>query len=414
MDEQYSCVIIGAGPAGLSVAIAITKNSKKKVLVLDREKHPGGILNQCIHTGFGLTQYKEELTGPEYAWRVYSEAKELGIEIRLSTSVIRVSEDKVITTISAEKGIEKIKAQAIVFCTGCRERARGVIHIPGDRPAGVYTAGLAQKFINIDGYLPGKRVVILGSGDIGLIMARRLTFQGAKVLAVLEASSFVGGLSRNVVQCLDDFGIPLYLSHTIIDIVGKNRVEKVKIARVDENMRAIRGTEFEINCDTVLLSIGLIPENELAEMAQVKLDPATNGAIVDENYMTNISGIFSCGNALHVHDLVDKLAVEAQTVGKKVAEYISGGVFAESDIIVTHDDFIRYLLPKKISGKSDVRFHFRVRRPLSDVVLKLNNFERKFPYLQPNEMSSVLIPAKHFEDIEEGIQREIKIWIREN
>lgn len=408
-------IVIGAGPAGLQVAISIVKNFQNKegffppVIVIDREKHAGGILNQCIHTGFGLAEYKEELTGPEYASRVLQEFRQLGIELRLSTTVIRVDENKMVTTLSPHRGLEKINALAIIFTTGCRERARGVIHIPGDRPAGIYTAGLAQKFINIDGYLPGKRVVILGSGDIGLIMARRLTFQGAKVLAVLEANNFVGGLARNVVQCLDDFNIPLYLSHTITDIIGKNRVEKVKISRVDENMRPVWGSEFELACDTILLSIGLIPENELAEMAGVKLDPSTNGAVIDENYMTSIKGIFACGNALHVHDLVDKLAVEAKEVGKNVAEYVDlsignsstkGSLEFNAGTSVNIDENIRYILPHKISGKKTVKFHFRVRKPLNDVTLRMGNFQKRFPYLLPNEMSSVTIPAEYFERID--------------
>lgn len=408
MSNSKPIVIIGAGPAGLVAAKAAAQNSSKKVLVIDREDRPGGILNQCIHVGFGVRQYKEDLTGPEYADRVFKEASQAGIDFRLATTVLKINSDKVVTTISKDRGMTKIKASAIILATGCRERARGVIHIPGERPAGIYCAGLAQKFVNIDGYLPGKRIVILGSGDIGLIMARRLTLQGAKVQAVLEAQPFVGGLSRNVVQCLQDFDIPLYLSHTITDIVGKKRVEKVKVSKIREDYSPIEGEDFEIECDTVLLSIGLIPENELAEMAGVELNPQTNGALVDENYMTNIPGIFACGNALHVHDLVDLLAKEAEIVGKRAAEYERKSDIDTSSVEIDPGENISYILPHRVSGKNNVKFFFRVKRPLQRVNIKAGDFEKKSKFLQPNEMSSVTIPAEYL-----NTSNKVKIWIEE-
>jgi len=402
-------VVIGAGPAGLVAAKAAADGGAARVVIIDREPGPGGILNQCIHTGFGVRQYKEELTGPEYAARVFDECVAAGVEFRFATTVLRTDEDLVITTISKHSGLMEVEASAIIICTGCRERARGVIHIPGERPAGIFCAGLAQKHVNIDGYLPGKRIVILGSGDIGLIMARRLTLQGAKVEAVIEAQGFVGGLARNVVQCLHDFDIPLHLSHTVTDIIGKNRVEAVMVSQVDEHFTPVPGTEFRIDCDTLLLSIGLIPENEVAETAGVELSGVTNGAIVDENYMTSVPGIFACGNALHVHDLVDLLAAEAEVVGAKAAAYANTEDHDMPSVRVTAGDHIGYVLPHRVTGKEDVKFFFRSRKPMQDVVLHANGFEKKIKFLQPNEMSSVTIPAENLSQTEE-----VKVWIEEN
>jgi thioredoxin reductase len=404
--SQKPIVVIGAGPAGLIAARAAKEAGYDNVIIIDREKDAGGILNQCIHAGFGLIQFKQELTGPEYADKVFKMAINSGVEFKMSTSVLNIAEDKTITMISPSHGIETLQAAAIILCTGCRERARGVIHIPGERPAGIYCAGLAQKFVNIDGYLPGKRVVILGSGDIGLIMARRMTLQGAKVLAVVEAQSYVGGLSRNVVQCLQDFNIPLYLSHTVTNIKGKKRVESVTISRVSENFRPVAGTEFEIPCDTLLLSIGLIPENELAESCGVKLHHKTNGSLIDENYMTNVEGIFACGNALHVHDLVDHLAKESEMVGKNAVAYLQTEK-SKSLLPIQHDAHFSYLLPHKVSGESDVRFQYRVSRPMDDVTLHVNGFTKKIKLLRPNMMNSVLIPKEY-------LKGEIKLWIEKN
>lgn len=403
-------VVIGAGPAGLIASRAAKEAGYENVIVIDRDDYTGGILNQCIHAGFGLAVFKEELTGPEFANRVYKMAKEKNIEFRLQTTVLNISNDKVITTVTPQRGVEHIEAQAIVLCTGCRERARGVIHIPGERPAGIYTAGLAQKFVNMDGYLPGKSFVILGSGDIGLIMARRLTLQGAKVQAVVEAQPFVGGLARNVVQCLEDFDIPLYLSHSITDIRGTKRVEAVRVAKVDEKFQPVKGTEFDIECDSVLLSVGLIPENELAESAGVKLHPRVNGAIVDENYMTSVEGIFACGNALHVHDLVDMLAKESEVVGKNAALYASGEKLEKSDIDVSHDENFGYVIPHKISGKEKVKFFFRPRQPMEDVTISIGDFSKKIKFLQPNEMESFAVGA----DKLDSKTKEVKLCLNKN
>ena len=402
MTEKPTLYIVGAGPAGLNAAIAAARDKSVQVIIIDRETQPGGILNQCIHVGFGLKQFKEELTGPEYAHRVFDQARGYeNIEILTDTNVVHIDRERHITYVSPDLGLQKVKADAIILGTGCRERARGVIHIPGERPAGILCAGLAQKFVNIDGYLPGENVVILGSGDIGLIMARRLTLQGAKVLAVIELADFLGGLSRNVVQCLNDFDIPLYLSHTVTDIIGQKRVEAVKIAKVGPDKKPLLETEFEIKCDTLLLSVGLIPENELAEQAGVALDPLTNGCIVNQNYMTNVPGIFACGNALQVHDLVDDLASEAQKVGQSAISYLQNQNSPAQPIIVTHDEQFRYVLPHKIDGREDVTFFFRVSRPLMASTLSVGDFQKKFKFLQPNTLGKVTVPQQFLENINE-------------
>lgn len=386
-------VIVGGGPAGLIAAAAAAEAGARDVLVIDREKQTGGILNQCIHTGFGLALFKEELTGPEFAARVNDTAEKAGVRFMMETSVLKISPDRTVSVLN-ENGVSEIKAGAVVMCTGCRERPRGAIHIPGDRPAGVYTAGLAQKLVNIAGYLPGKKVVILGSGDIGLIMARRMTLEGAEVLAVVEVMPRPGGLVRNIVQCLDDFGIPLYLSHTITEIRGRERVEQVTVAKVGPGFEAVPGTEFTLDCDTVLLSVGLIPENEVAETAGIRLNPATNGMLVDENFMTSAEGIFGCGNALHVHDLVDNLAVEADMAGKNAALFAAGEKFAPCTIPVCPDDCFGYAVPCRVSGTKDVRVQFRVRKNASQAVVSCGGYTRRFTHLQPNHMESVKIPAK--------------------
>lgn len=387
-------VIVGGGPAGLIAAESAKLNGAERVIVIDRERHTGGILNQCIHAGFGLGLFKEELTGPEFADRVSKAALKAGVEFLTETTVLSINDQRQIT-ITSEKGVDTIDAGAIVMCTGCRERPRGVIHIPGERPAGIYTAGLAQKLVNTSGYLIGKKVVILGSGDIGLIMARRMTLQGAKVLAVVEVMKNPGGLQRNIIQCLDDFGIPLYLSHTIINIKGKKRVEQVTIAKLDDKMQPIAGTEFTLDCDTVLLSVGLIPENEVAKTVGIKLNERSNGMIVDENLMTSVDGIFGCGNALHVHDLVDNLAVEAKEAGKNAADYVNGTQFEKSTIDVKFDGGFGYVLPYKVSGTKAVRLQFRVRAPHKNATITCNGFTKRYPHLQPNHMESITVPAEN-------------------
>lgn len=320
--KEYDIVIVGGGPAGLAAAISAKENGVSQVLILERDKELGGILNQCIHNGFGLHTFKEELTGPEYASRFIEKVKTLKIEYKLNTMVADISKERIITAISREDGLTQIKARAVVLAMGCRERSRGALNIPGYRPAGIFSAGTAQRLVNMEGYMPGREVVILGSGDIGLIMARRMTLEGARVKVVAELMPYSGGLKRNIVQCLDDFGIPLKLSHTVVDIDGKDRVKGVTLAEVGKDGRPIPGTEEYISCDTLLLSVGLLPENELSRGAGVALSPVTGGPVVNESLETNLPGVFACGNVLHVHDLVDYVSEEAHTAGKNAAKYV--------------------------------------------------------------------------------------------
>lgn len=324
-------VVIGGGPAGLAAAIEAKNNGVKDILVIERDKELGGILQQCIHNGFGLHEFKEELTGPEYAQRFINQMMELGIEYKLDTMVLHMDNSKKLQLINTVDGYMEVEAEAIIMAMGCRERTRGAISIPGDRPAGVFTAGAAQRFINMEGYMVGKKVVILGSGDIGLIMARRMTLEGAKVEAVVELMPFSGGLTRNIVQCLEDYDIPLLLSHTVTNIKGKERVEGITVAKVDANRRPIPGTEINYDCDTLLLSVGLIPENELSRTAKIDIDQRTSGPIVNELMETSVPGIFACGNVVHVHDLVDFVSAESRRAGKAAAKYISGNV-KQSDV----------------------------------------------------------------------------------
>ena len=315
-------VIIGGGPAGLAAAVSARENGIEDILILERDKELGGILNQCIHNGFGLHTFKEELTGPEYAARFIEKVEELEIPYKLNTMVLDITSDKVVTAMNKEDGVFLLQAKTIILAMGCRERSRGALNIPGFRPAGIYTAGTAQRLVNMDGLLPGKEVVILGSGDIGLIMARRMTLEGAKVKVVAEIMPHSGGLKRNIVQCLDDFGIPLKLSHTVVEIKGKDRVEGITLAQVDSQNKPIPGTEEYYSCDTLLLSVGLIPENELSRGMGVEMNPATNGPMVNESLETNIEGVFACGNVLHVHELVDHVSEEAKAAGRNAAKYI--------------------------------------------------------------------------------------------
>lgn len=354
MNERHvDIVIIGAGPAGLAAAIAAREKGIDSLLVIEREKEPGGILRQCIHNGFGLHRFKEELTGPEYAQRDLDRAAELDIPIECSTTVLTISPDRVITCVSAEKGFQVIRAGAVVLAMGCRERPRGALCTPGARGAGIYSAGTAQRFVNLEGVMPGTRVVILGSGDIGLIMARRMTLQGAKVLACVEIMPYSSGLNRNIVQCLQDYNIPLYLSHTVTEIIGRERVEGVTVSQVDERRKPISGTEIHFDCDTLLLSCGLIPENELSLCAGVELSPATSGAVVDESFETNVPGIFACGNVLHVHDLVDHVSNESFLAGAAAAEYIRSGQQAVPFIQVHDGEGVRGTVPQKIRLSAD-------------------------------------------------------------
>lgn len=325
-NREYDIVIIGGGPAGLAAAVSAKKNGVDSILMLERDKELGGILNQCIHNGFGLHTFKEELTGPEYAERYVRQLLELGIEYKLNTMVLDIGADKTVTAINREEGLFHIRAKAIILAMGCRERPRGALNIPGYRPAGIFSAGTAQRLVNMEGYLPGREVVILGSGDIGLIMARRMTLEGAKVKVVAEIMPYSGGLKRNIVQCLDDYGIPLKLNHTVVEIFGKERVEGVTIARVDKKGKPIPGTEEYYSCDTMLLSVGLIPENELSRGLGVEMNPITSGPRVNERLETNQEGVFACGNVLHVHDLVDFVSEEAEAAGRNAAAYVKGSM----------------------------------------------------------------------------------------
>ncbi len=399
-------VIIGGGPAGMSAAIAAYESGIRDILILERDESLGGILQQCIHNGFGLHKFGEELTGPEYAWKYEQRVRELGIEFKLNTMVLDLSEDKIITATNSTDGIFQIKAKAVILAMGCRERSKGALNIAGSRPAGIYSAGTAQKFVNMKGYLPGKNVVILGSGDIGLIMARRMTLEGAKVHAVCELMPYSGGLARNIEQCLNDFNIPLKLSHTVVEIHGKERVEGVTIAQVDERRKPIAETREYIPCDTLLLSVGLIPENELSKAANVDISNITNGAVVDQDRQTSIEGIFACGNVLHVHDLVDFVSQEAEIAGKAAAEYIQGKKSENLAIAIKTDGKIRYTVPQVITNEKDVTVYFRVSDVYRNVKVNVTSGEntllsKKRPKVAPGEMESITIKAEQLKDIKE-------------
>ena len=399
MNLKYDLVVVGGGPAGLAAAVEAKKNGIDSILVIERAKELGGILQQCIHNGFGLHEFKEELTGPEYAQRFMDQLFEMNIEYKLDTMVLEVSADKVVQAINSVDGYMIIEAKSVVLTMGCRERTRGAIAIPGDRPAGVFTAGAAQRYINMEGYMVGKRVVILGSGDIGLIMARRLTLEGAKVLAVAELMPFSGGLMRNIVQCLEDYDIPLYLSHTVVDIIGKDRVEKIIIAKVDENKRPIPGTEIEYECDTLLLSVGLIPENDISRATGIKIDPRTNGPIVNEMMETSIEGIFASGNVVHVHDLVDFVSIESRKAGKAAAKYIKGEVTDGNYIDVETGFGIGYTVPQKFRMENiekNLELSMRARQIFKNVkiVVKSNDFVMhsvKKNHMAPGEMEKITL-----------------------
>lgn len=402
--RKVDLAVIGGGPAGLAAAIAAREEGVENLLILERESSLGGILNQCIHNGFGLHTFKEELTGPEYAERYSKRVKEMGIPALLDTMVLDITPDRRITAVN-DRGILDIQAKAVILAMGCRERPRGALNIPGRRPVGVYTAGTAQKYVNIDGYLPGKEVVVLGSGDIGLIMARRMTLEGASVKAVVELMPYSGGLKRNIVQCLDDYGIPLLLSHTITEVLGRNRVEGVKIAQVNENRMPIPETERLIPCDTLLLSVGLLPENELSKMAGVILSPVTGGAIVGESLQTNVEGVFSCGNVLHVHDLVDFVSEESAQAGRNAAGYIRGKRYPAGGIKITPSDGIRYTVPSFIPSTNidnDIKIRLRVSGVYknSRIVVSFDGIpelDKKARIFTPGEMETIVLKKEILE-----------------
>jgi len=416
--NTYEIIVIGGGPAGLAAAIESHKNGARNILVLERDRELGGILQQCIHNGFGLHVFKEELTGPEYAERFVKELESLGIEYRLDTMVLEVRNDRTMDVISAVHGLETIQAQAVVMAMGCRERTRGAINIPGTRPAGVYTAGAAQRFVNMEGYMVGKRVVILGSGDIGLIMARRMTLEGATVLAVAEILPYSGGLTRNIVQCLDDYNIPLYLSHTITAVEGRDRVEGITIAKVDGKRQPIPGTEIHYACDTLLLSVGLIPENELSRSAGITMDAITGGPVVNESMETSVPGIFACGNVVHVHDLVDWVTEESRRAGRSAARFTQGQLQNDSPNLMTRaGNGVRYVVPHGIrieNLENGVDLMLRVSDPLHDRWLVAKHGEiviRKVrkTHLTPGEMESLRIPAEELK----GLTGELTLSLEE-
>ncbi|WP_195377158.1 NAD(P)/FAD-dependent oxidoreductase [Anaerotruncus rubiinfantis] len=370
MMQKKDVIIIGAGPAGLAAAVALHKKGVRDILLLEREKTPGGILRQCIHDGFGLTRFKTSLSGPEYAQHFTDEAETLEIRCITGATVLSVTRDKVVTAVSRE-GLQSWHAKAVVLAMGCRERTRGALAIPGERPAGVFTAGVAQSYINLYNRMIGRRAVILGSGDIGMIMARRLTLEGVQVAGVFEIQPYASGLPRNVEQCLNDYGIPLYLSRTVTDVHGRARLTGVTVSQVDENLRPIPGTEQDYECDTLILSVGLIPENELSLDAGIALDPRTRGAVVDEHLMTGVDGIFAAGNVLHVHDLVDFVSLEAESLADSVAGYLTHGGLPACPLAVKADENIGYTVPQKISGKSDFTLSLRVKKPMRDCEIQL-------------------------------------------
>ena len=398
--RAYDIVIIGGGPAGLAAAISAKRSGVDSVLILERDKELGGILNQCIHNGFGLHTFKEELTGPEYAGRFIDQVKELNIEYKLNTMVMDISPQKVVTAMNREEGLFEIQAKAVVLAMGCRERSRGALNIPGYRPAGIFSAGTAQRLVNIEGYMPGREVVILGSGDIGLIMARRMTFEGAKVKVVAELMPYSGGLKRNIVQCLDDYDIPLKLSHTVVDIKGKERLEGITLAQVDGHGKPIPGTEEEYSCDTLLLSVGLIPENEISRGMGVDMNPVTSGPKVNESLETNIEGVFACGNVLHVHDLVDFVSEEAGTAGRNAAEYVKQGEERRQggkEIKMNPVEGVRYTVPGTINVDrmdENLTVRFRVGGVYKNCYISAyfddeRVIHRKRPVVAPGEMEEI-------------------------
>lgn len=416
--KNYDLVIVGGGPAGLAAAVAARDNGIQDILIIERDHELGGILNQCIHNGFGLHTFKEELTGPEYASRFIEQVKERNIDYKLNTMVMDIAPDKTVTAMNSEDGMFVIPAKAVILAMGCRERSRGALNIPGYRPAGIFSAGTAQRLVNMEGYMPGRKVVILGSGDIGLIMARRMTLEGAEVQVVAELMPYSGGLKRNIVQCLDDFGIPLKLSHTVVDIEGKERVEGITIAEVGPDRKPIPGTEIHYECDTLLLSCGLIPENELSSKSGVELSPITSGPVVNDSLETNIEGVFACGNVLHVHDLVDFVSQEATNAGKNAAKYIlEGKKEAKKVLEILPVDGVRYTVPKYVRPEEmddTVTVRFRVgdvykNKAIATYFGDTLISKRKKQVMAPGEMEQVVLTKAQLQEYPDITNITIKI-----
>ena len=412
--RHCQAVVIGGGCGGLAAAAKLKQEGLKDVVLIEKDAELGGVLNQCIHNGFGLTTFKEQLSGPSFAERYEDQVVEAGVEVKLNTMVTHMSRDKVIEYVNQEEGYQKLQADIIILSVGCYERSRGALAISGERPTGVYTAGQAQRYLNIDGYMVGKSVFILGSGDIGLIMARRMSLEGAKVLGVAELMPYSNGLPRNMKQCLDDFGIPLYLSHTVTNVYGEDRLEKIELAKVDENRNPIPGSEMHFDVDTLLLSVGLIPENSLAEEAGIDMDMSTRGPIVDENYMTSVPGIFACGNGLHVHDLADFVTKQAGEAALGALRYLSGSDGDYSS--VKAGNLIGYVVPAKLHKENlpkTVTLYFRVRKPLTDVTIEISKGGKVIrsiykDHLIPSEMEQVIIANSMLEDAEGDLLVQIK------
>jgi len=411
-------VVVGAGPAGLAAALKAWDEGVRDIYLIERDIELGGILPQCIHDGFGTVTFKRTLTGPEYAQRYIDMLAKTGVKIKLNTMVLSITPEKKVIAVNSEDGMFEIDAKALILATGCRERTRFQSMILGDRPAGIFTAGTAQRFVNIEGYLPGKKIVIVGSGDVGLIMARRLTLEGAEVEGVYEIMPYPGGLNRNVIQCLQDYNIPLHLSHTVVSIKGKNRVEGVTVAKVDEQMKPIKGTELFVPCDTVILAVGLIPETELLKKSNIQMDAATGGPVVNEWMETSVSGVFACGNVVHVHDLVDYVTESAETAGRNAAKHVKRGLQRrEKPIKIEHGRNVRYTVPQLLSGKpleEKIKFYLRVKKPERKVEVKAlaggdEVFSRKFRIVRPSEMIRLEIPAENLRKAEERCQLRFEI-----
>lgn len=412
--RHCQAVVIGGGCGGLAAAAKLKQEGLKDVVLIEKDAELGGVLNQCIHNGFGLTTFKEQLSGPSFAERYEDQVVEAGVEVKLNTMVTHMSSDRIIEYVNQEEGYQKLQADIIILSVGCYERSRGALAISGERPTGVYTAGQAQRYLNIDGYMVGKSVFILGSGDIGLIMARRMSLEGAKVLGVAELMPYSNGLPRNMKQCLDDFGIPLYLSHTVTNVYGEDRLEKIELAKVDENRNPIPGSEMYFDVDTLLLSVGLIPENSLAEEAGIDMDMSTRGPIVDENYMTSVPGIFACGNGLHVHDLADFVTKQAGEAALGALRYLngSGGDYSS----VKAGNLIGYVVPAKLHKENlpkTVTLYFRVRKPLTDITIEISKGGKVIrsihkDHLIPSEMEQVIIANSMLEDAEGDLLVQIK------